>query len=480
MHKRYAVTILGAILISLFIASITASQQLALAQTASGTIAYVRSGGTSGDEIRLIEPDGSHDRTLWTVPVADPQDIFEIYALAWRPDGGELAFSSDHEQTCSIFAADLYAVRPDGSHFRRMGNGPACDTLATYPQGSVTVTVRNFTSQFETNFFVYVQGAPGIISVTLPWYGVATVTFPTVADFGAVNQQVAVLQTNARWYVGTVDVQAGQTVTTDPNPATASGDGVLDFGTWGPTWRSDGARIGYARSSSSCLNAYALAVENLSPVAQGEPILTADEISPCALAWGPTTAVADQVLFLAFPNLGMDGATLYRATEGTNASNGTKLFSLGQTVLPLWFAWQPDGAGLLFARTTKYVNPSFVEANLFAYDFASGAITQISQLSDELVRSFSISPDGQSIVFERAASLASADSDLWIMNRDGSGLRLLVKNGRLPSWGGQAAQAPTPTPVTPTGLPTVTPLPDATPTLQVSEQRKVYLPTIQR
>jgi hypothetical protein len=53
----------------------------------SAQIAYVR-GGT---EIRLIEPDGSNDRRLWTHP--DATSELGIYGVAWRPDHKELAFS---------------------------------------------------------------------------------------------------------------------------------------------------------------------------------------------------------------------------------------------------------------------------------------------------------------------------------------------------------------------------------------------------
>lgn len=416
----------------------------------AGSIAYVRA--DTGDEIRLIEPDGSNDRRLWAHGLADPQNVFDILSLDWRPDGSELAFSSNHERTCSIFGSDIYSIQIAASSFRRVTNGPDCASLSGYPKGSVTVTVRNDTSKFDTNFYVYVQGAPGIIGVTIPWNGVATVTFPDVADFGAVNQWVALLHTgdstdlhsDYRWYVGEVDVQPAQMVTATPNPAPAFGDGAPYFGAWGPTWRNDGSRIGYARSAAACLNAYSVPANNAPLGVTGEPIIMADDISPCSLAWGPTAATANQVIFLAYPNLGMDGATFYRAAEGAAASSATELFSLGSTVLLLWYDWLPDGEGFLFVRTTEFANTSFVEANLFEYNFATGSITQLTYLNDEFVRSFGVSPDGQSIVFERAPSLDSLESDLWLMNRDGSDLRLLVTNGSAPAWGFADTEEPTP------------------------------------
>lgn len=421
----------------LLVALLITSYGPAQAQTPTGTIAYVRTGGESGDQIRLIEPDGSNDREIWRVPVDDPNNIFEILSLAWRPDANELAFSSDHEHACSIFGSDLYAVNPSGSDYRRVGNGPACEELGDLPQGGVTVTVRNFTSRLDTNYFIYVQGAPGIRGVIIPHNGSATVTFPDVADFGDVEQEVVVIQAADRWEVAFVDVQPGQVVTATPNPANlSSNEGIRDYGAWGPTWRSDGSRIGFARSAALCLSVYSMPANNPPLGTKGDPVLVTDnnDYAPCSMAWAPTAAMASKVLYLAFPNLGVEGATLFLASEGDNASSGQKLFALEPTELLIWFDWVPDGQSFLFARTTKFGTVSFVESNLFEYNLASGAITQITNLTDEVVRSFSVSPDGQQIVFERAASLASATSELWLINRDGSNLRLLIEDGRIPNW----------------------------------------------
>ena len=79
-------------------------------QTASrpsiGTIAYVR-GGT---EVRLIEPDGSNDRRLWTHP--DETQELGIYGVAWRPDGKELAFSSAHAAALNRLLTSATLAKP--------------------------------------------------------------------------------------------------------------------------------------------------------------------------------------------------------------------------------------------------------------------------------------------------------------------------------------------------------------------------------
>src|SRR5688572_14484 len=82
--------------------------------TGSGSIAYVR-----GDtEIRLISPDGSNDRRLWTH--ADAHEGLGINELAWSPDGIELAFSSGHESVTSFYHADIFSMKPNATGLRRI------------------------------------------------------------------------------------------------------------------------------------------------------------------------------------------------------------------------------------------------------------------------------------------------------------------------------------------------------------------------
>ena len=112
------------VLLALSCASLCAfvilSQPLLADAGDQGTIAYVQ---LSTHDIHLVSPDGTGDRVLWTAPRAffvDPP-----YELAWRPDGRELAFTSDHEAWASWYASDVYAVGSDGTGYRRITNAPA-------------------------------------------------------------------------------------------------------------------------------------------------------------------------------------------------------------------------------------------------------------------------------------------------------------------------------------------------------------------
>jgi hypothetical protein len=142
------------------------SQLTGTTSARGGTIAYIR----NGTEIRLIEPDGSNDRRLWTHP--DASKDLGIGSLAWRPDGQELAFSSSHAAVASLYDADLYAIRPDGKGYRKLTNAPDRGEYSGYPKGSVSVTVRNDQPTYKQSqassgvFIVQVRRFSSITSLT--------------------------------------------------------------------------------------------------------------------------------------------------------------------------------------------------------------------------------------------------------------------------------------------------------------------------
>jgi Tol biopolymer transport system component len=74
-------------------------------------------------------------------------------------------------------------------------------------------------------------------------------------------------------------------------------------------------------------------------------------------------------------------------------------------------------------------------ANLYRYDFATKEAKQLTHFDGEFLRSFAVSPDGQSVVFERAKQFNDQHPDLWVMRLDGRDARLLVRDGSSPSWG---------------------------------------------
>jgi Tol biopolymer transport system component len=100
--------------------------------------------------------------------------------------------------------------------------------------------------------------------------------------------------------------------------------------------------------------------------------------------------------------------------------------------------WLPDGSGFLFTKTGDFRS----NANVYRYDFAQGAVTQLTQFTNAFAIDISASPDGQWIAFERSTTIELTTGDVWIMHHDGSDMRQLVQNGLRPSWSQRAPQPP--------------------------------------
>lgn len=447
--------------------------------TDPGTIAYFR---RSTDEIRLIRPDGTNDRRLWTAPTAN--SLLGIVHLEWRPDGGALAFSSDQEDLCSVYDSDVYAILNNGTGLRRVTNSPACAELAGYAKGTVQVTVPNFGGLVG----VYVQGAPGPRTIT----GYGTVTFADVADFGpGVLQPVVGIWGIFRRLAPAVDVKAGQTVSVslvDPSI------GVPDYGTGDLSWRSDGSQIGYAMRNGG--DVYGISA-NPPLGSVGQTLPTAANTLSSLVAWGPASK-PDQFLYYAgYGSLDAEGIYINSTTAtggGTQLVSRSSIFQqFGHGDPPFYFGyeaptvhdlkWLPDGSGFLLTMTYVYVNLDDPDraclgtcSDVFEYRFTSsttGTLTQVTRLAaatgaaeDNTARSLSISPDGQQVAIERVTEeLTNPASSVWVVGRDGSGLRKLVDNAWSPAWGVTAPLAPTPTETsTPTSTPTQTPVASNTPT----------------
>ncbi|MDQ3804446.1 MAG: hypothetical protein M3416_11515 [Acidobacteriota bacterium] len=407
-----------------------AAQQQAQQPPASapgrGTIAYIR-GGT---EIRLIESDGSNDRRLWTHPQAT-EDV-GLFDLAWRPDGGELAFSSGHYGVVSLYHADIYAVRPDGTGFRKITNPPDHGEFARYPKGSVSVTLRNEQPIYKQSqasagvFFVYVVGADEPQQVTLPPGSSKTLLFKSVADFGDHAQAVVAMYGQYRWFMPGVDVRAGRTVNAPAFGIT--GDGIELLGAFRPIWRADGSRVSY-RSGLCVINSAparpAPGEYTFRPLFQGR-----HPPGACTWDWGPTPALADQLIYT--DNSSGGGSSIYRIAEG-GTHPGAKLHTFTDLEYQLLhdLRWLPDGSGFLYSQTNLMQDAS----NIFRYDFATRRATPVTNLEGEFARRFDLSPDGGWVVFERSKVLDDYKNvDLWVVRTDGTGARLLVRGGLGPSW----------------------------------------------
>jgi Tol biopolymer transport system component len=86
---------------------------------------------------------------------------------------------------------------------------------------------------------------------------------------------------------------------------------------------------------------------------------------------------------------------------------------------------------------------------LYLLDGTPSRMTEIVRLNGEAIGRLAISPDGREIVFERGSRIDESNKtgfapligphlqcpcSLWVVNRDGSQLCQLVKDGRAPAW----------------------------------------------
>jgi hypothetical protein len=397
-----------------------ASRAVAMPANLAGTIAYVH----DTNQIRLIEADGSNDRTAWQTP--NP-GFGAINGLDWKPDATALAFTSDFEGHCSLRQADLFTVNNDGTNLRRVTLGPLCSQLAAYPKGTVTVRVVNHT--FDVGMvFVYVQGAPDVYPLSIAPGMFATVTIPNVADLGVgVNQAVVAKAGFQTW------VDPATAIDVIPNQTVHAGDLTLsnnnkaeNWGATSPSWRRDSNQIGFSVGS--------VGLHQISPTpplgAFGDLITVAgNSLPPGAIAFSP---FSDEILYY-----NIFDSIIYRATPG-QAGPPEGLVNLDGFSF-IGMDWLPDGSGFIFAQYSSF----YQQGNLFEYSFAGPTLTQLTH-NDNFSGLYdyhpSVSPDGQHIVYVHWREGSSPT--LQIRNRDGSQVWPLGVEGEFPSWGTTAVAPP--------------------------------------
>lgn len=417
----------------------------ASANTTLGTIAYVRSNDATGDEIRLIEPDGSNDRLLWRTNVPDLPELEQISALAWHPAASELAFASRHEEACSFYNSDVYTIQADGSGYRRVTAPPACGKTNGLPTGTVNVYIDNWT---ETSgpFYVYFEGAPGPQIITLAPGSAAKVTFTNVADYGSFKQWAVVAFGEVRFtsVSGNADVIPGTTV--DTTGYISMWSGSTTWGWMNPTWKSDGSQISYVLDG---ITPYTIPSSSTTPGSIGSRLFDIEPVDfpyfPEHFTWAPPGARENQVLYTAwaYDSEGYLTEFIFVGTAGST-SPGDALVPIGESVghTTLGLAWLPDSSGFLYSKTEGWNE----YANIYKYSFATGTATSLTNFTSGYPRRLSISPDGAHVVYEYQANGEWTDLyydlDLWMMDRYGNGQTMFVQNARAPAWSPVAVPGP--------------------------------------
>lgn len=406
----------------------------------TGMIAYIR----KDSEIRLIDSNGNNDKLLWAIE--NPKENIGLYDLAWRPDGKELAFSSGHEAIFSLYHADIYAIRPDGSGLRKITNSPDHKQAAKFKKGSVSVTIKNFQYTFQEAqastgvFIVNVVGADEPQMITLPPGSSKTLVFKNVADYGDHAQAVVASYGSYRWFMPAY-VTAGQN--TKLPDFIVSGDGMEYFGAFRPMWNQDGSQITYR--DGHCLVKTIPAKPNIGEFYYVSLFGKKDPQGACVWDMNPAPGKGDQVLYS--DNEGEGGSGFYVMMQGSDhdpSTLQTYYSDLGYQIAND-VRWLPDGSGFLFSTVTRNEDYQLL-SNIYHFDLRTKQTRQVTNVKNAYARRFAVSPSGKWIVYERCKKGADDDNemlldlmvindvDLHLIRLDGTGDKLLVKDATGPSW----------------------------------------------
>jgi hypothetical protein len=429
---------------------------------ADGTVIAYIAPSRDNKSIRIVSPDGVNDRAIWQAP-ADLNRTLGPGDLSWRPDAAELAFDSAHDLLRSMLVRDIYALASDGSYLRRLTRAPDTSSYDLYPKGTVTFTLTN--SAFARELDVHIEGSKDTARVRMPANTVSTLTFSNVADFGSGIQQYVRLFVvnssgptlnrycffNIAW---SADVVANRTVTIG-DLATGFNDNNCPLAI-SPTWREDGKKAAYllreATSEGLPPNNIWQADVAPSPATYGDRLLDYRQFDPTSdplylVAYGRGTR-QDQLIFVQRAAV----TTPIYLAPAADAANRS-LVDLGPcprvTCWVTGLSWLPDGSGFVFARLesgTALSNAPPAGGVIYRYDLSAKTYRQVFRAPNEALGRLTVSPDGQTIAVERAASLEDTvervtlgpkllcPCSIWTMSIDGAGAKQLVADGRAPAW----------------------------------------------
>jgi Tol biopolymer transport system component len=109
------------------------------------------------------------------------------------------------------------------------------------------------------------------------------------------------------------------------------------------------------------------------------------------------------------------------------AADGSDVRRLTRDALDSGPAWSPDGREIVFSRAKDFNSPR----GIWVVDVAGGEPRQLTRTADYFDTFPAWSPDGTRIAFARAIPLQSefdGKSAIYVMNRDGTGLELVLRH----------------------------------------------------
>ena len=238
--------------------------------------------------------------------------------------------------------------------------------------------------------------------------------------WATIQQAVTVINGKYRWIDPSVfvDVQPGKTTSASTSfVLRGQGNVFAGVGAAYPSWHRSGNKVGFIFQEGF-----------MSQISANPPLSGSDSfilppnsnVLAYQMAWSP---ISEWILYSNSDSI---------AVIKPGSSQGGVIINkdpLSEYVLGL--EWLPDESGFLFAITGGQYEPQY--GNIYEFNFAANELTPLTNFQTEIAGAFTLSANGQKIVFEHAPSINSAP-ELWIMNRDGSGMRSLGVKGQHPDW----------------------------------------------
>jgi TolB protein len=159
-------------------------------------------------------------------------------------------------------------------------------------------------------------------------------------------------------------------------------------------------------------------------------------INPDGSSFGQITT--DESAFHGEPGWSPDGIHLVFESDGGNYPAGEGLYVMDLTTLATLRItantsggvdelpqWSPDGQWIAFARSTSNTDHSRVTRSIFLVRPDGSELQQLTP-GGLFSRNPSWSPNGSEVVFNSGAGIA-APASIYVINRDGSGLRAIIR-----------------------------------------------------